>query len=87
MTNNKDLDFERNTKLKYEDLILKLKEELMKKEFEINFLNTEYNDKLSHEAQIKADVLNENKLLIDKIEQIEKKYEEKYKFLEGNYYM
>ena len=40
--------------------------------------------KANDQAQIKADVLNENKLLNDKLEQIEKKYEEKYRFLEGN---
>ena len=45
MENSKDLDFERNTKMKYEDMILNLKDDLMRKDLEINMLNKEFNSK------------------------------------------
>ncbi len=36
LENSKDLEVERNTKAKYEELVLKLKEDLMRKDVEIN---------------------------------------------------
>jgi len=84
MENSKDLDFERNTKMKYEDMILNLKDDLMRKDLEINMLNKEFNSKLQEEIQIKNDCINDNKLLNDKLENLNKKYEEKYKTLDGN---
>ena len=62
---------------------MKLKEELMRKDIEINKLTMEFNFKLSEEIQKKSDIKNENKLLTDKLDKVRDKYEEKFRVMEG----
>jgi len=80
---SKDLEFERNTKSKYEELILKLKEDLMKKDLEINRLNIDHELKLSEETQEKNNLSNENKILSEKLDRLKGTYDEKLRVLEG----
>lgn len=82
--NSKDLELERTTRAKYEDMVLKLKEELMRKDVEINKLTTDYEIKVSEIEQEKADVVNDNKLITEKLERIRGTYDEKYRVLEGS---
>ena len=80
---SKDLEFERNTKSKYEELILKLKEDLMKKDLEINRLNIDHELKLSEETQERNNLSNENKILSEKLDRLKGTYDEKLRVLEG----
>lgn len=85
LENQKDLDLERSTKSKYEEMVLKFKEELMRKEIEINKITTDFDIRVSEEVQVKTDALNENKLLSEKLDRLKGTYEEKYRVLEGKF--
>lgn len=81
---SKDIQIEKDMRLKYEDQVLKLKEDLMKKEIESNKALQEVEIKLSNIFQENANFQNENKLVRDQLERIKGAYEEKYKGLEEN---
>jgi len=55
----------------------------MKKDIEINRLNINHDLKLNEEIHEKNNVINENKILNEKLDRIKGTYEEKYRSLEG----
>lgn len=81
----KELQNEKDLRFRYEEQVLKLKEELMKKEIEFNKNLQELEIKISNIFQENANFINDNKLLKDLNERIKGSYEEKYKGLEENY--
>ena len=81
--NNKEVENERMTKSKYEELILKQKEDLIRKDIEINRINIDFELKISEEIQEKINLSNENKILTEKLDRLKSTYEEKYRILAG----
>jgi len=81
----KELQNEKDMRFRYEEQVLKLKEDLMKKEIDYNKNLQELEIKISNIFQENANYINDNKLLKDMNERIRGTYEEKYKGLEENY--
>jgi hypothetical protein len=81
----KELQNEKDMRFRYEEQVLKLKEDLMKKEIDYNKNLQELEIKISNIFQENANYINDNKLLKDLNERLRGTYEEKYKGLEENY--
>ena len=82
---NKELQNEKDLRFRYEEQVLKLKEDSMKKEIEYNKNLQELEIKISNIFQENSNFHNENKLLRDQNDRLRGTYEEKYKGLEENY--
>ena len=80
----KELQNEKDLRFRYEEQVLKLKEDLMKKEIEYNKNLQELEIKISNIFQENTNFHNDNKLLKDQNERLKSTYEEKYRALEEN---
>ena len=80
----KELQNEKDLRFRYEEQVLKLKEDLMKREIEYNKNLQELEIKISNIFQENSNFHNENKLLRDQNERLKGTYEGKYRGLEEN---
>jgi hypothetical protein len=80
-----DLLKERELRVKQDEMMVVIKEELMNKDVELSKLIADYKLRLEEELQDKSLIMNERKLIEEKCERIESTYREKLTFLDENH--